>query len=322
MPDFMGVSLYTPRMVETAKERFKVDLPADMERITGYRYTPFLDQVPCSWGALYSPTVWKEFRNYLRMRLEQGDSVKMNIPNSRINGWKGSWKKYLMEMTYSQGLYMLYPNFKDQVLPRNRSKREENDGKRLDCLFLVDCVGGMCRSRSQQTTSSPANTFGSPLRRPPICPKTSQSRSWSPTQSSSSSQTEGCPTWSTCLATTSYMTWYTSRHAASGSCCQPSGGTEDWRKRGQASNSSADTSNNACLWMQRAQPVSRTKIAEAHPSTETSKSTNIKQHQHEHREVGTPTGSITALDHQACEHRISLDNSHERAINQLPSSST
>ena len=128
MPDFMGVSLYTPRMIETAKERFKVDLPTDMKRVTGHRYTPFLDQVPCSWGALYSPTVWKEFRNYLRMRLEQGESVKMNIPGSRINGWKGSWKKYLMEMSYSRGLYMLYPNFKDQVLLTKRAATTRKAG--------------------------------------------------------------------------------------------------------------------------------------------------------------------------------------------------
>ena len=144
-----GISLYSPRMVETANKRFTIDLPSEIKSITGHPHTPFLDQVrskqhtspphltncaiqvPCSWGALFSPTVWKQFRSYLRTRLAHGADVQvgqriaasfsnahqyqMNIPRSRINGWKGSWKKYLMEMSYSQGIYMLYPNFYNQV---------------------------------------------------------------------------------------------------------------------------------------------------------------------------------------------------------------
>src|SRR3546814_2730681 len=36
-------------------------------------------QVPCSWGVFYSPTVWKEFRQYLRQRLAEGTSMKVRI---------------------------------------------------------------------------------------------------------------------------------------------------------------------------------------------------------------------------------------------------
>ena len=35
----------------------------------------------------------------------------MEIPKSRTNGWKGSWKKYYFEIMYIHGTYLLYPNF-------------------------------------------------------------------------------------------------------------------------------------------------------------------------------------------------------------------
>lgn len=79
--------------------------------------TPYLSQVPCSWGALYFPEHWREFHDFLSVRLsETVINIDQNIvPNIRSNGWTMSWKKYFIELVYLRGYVMLYPNFEDFI---------------------------------------------------------------------------------------------------------------------------------------------------------------------------------------------------------------
>ncbi|KZT10097.1 uncharacterized protein LAESUDRAFT_756294 [Laetiporus sulphureus 93-53] len=79
--------------------------------------TPYLSQIPCSWGAVYFPEHWKEFHSYLSFRLSEyaWDTDQVVIPGARSNKWTRSWKKYFIELVYLRGYIMLYPNFDDYV---------------------------------------------------------------------------------------------------------------------------------------------------------------------------------------------------------------
>ncbi|CAN0431453.1 unnamed protein product, partial [Scytosiphon promiscuus] len=59
-----------------------------------------------SWGALYFPETWMEYRLYLAARLRE-DHVTVNISGSRTNNrWKTSWKRFFIEMAYQAKYYM------------------------------------------------------------------------------------------------------------------------------------------------------------------------------------------------------------------------
>ena len=75
--------------------------------------TPYLSQIPCSWGAVYFPEHWREFHTYLGRRLTDSSlSLRENIvPDVRSSRWKHSWKKYFIEMVFLRGYAMLYPNY-------------------------------------------------------------------------------------------------------------------------------------------------------------------------------------------------------------------
>ncbi|KAF5831096.1 hypothetical protein DUNSADRAFT_13615 [Dunaliella salina] len=103
-----GISLYTPRVIETVNP-YRTFLP-DVE----FPHSPaFLQQMPCSWGAMFFPDAWKKYIKYLHHRLIYNGSLL--VPNSRTNGWVGSWKKYFVELAWAEALFMLYPNFKNQT---------------------------------------------------------------------------------------------------------------------------------------------------------------------------------------------------------------
>jgi hypothetical protein len=108
-PRLIGVSLYTPRIVEVARPRRRLDLFAELGG------QPFLQQLPCSWGALFFPEQWRAFRDYLLLRMTQEPPVVVYMPGSVVHGWKGSWKKYLIELMYARAQWMLYPNFRNQT---------------------------------------------------------------------------------------------------------------------------------------------------------------------------------------------------------------
>ncbi|RIA88647.1 hypothetical protein C1645_233443 [Glomus cerebriforme] len=113
-----GISLYGQRQMEL---HIIGRRPYDPESIFhGTKFpdrSPYLSQVPCSWGAVYFPEIWREFHDFLVERLDDETKYHLQdiiIPNSRSSfKWKKSWKKYLIELIYLRGYVMLYPNFKN-----------------------------------------------------------------------------------------------------------------------------------------------------------------------------------------------------------------
>lgn len=141
-PRLIGISLYTPRLVEVARPRRRIDLFVEL----GGR--PFLQQLPCSWGALFFPEPWRAFRDYLLHRMAQDPAVQVKIPGSVVDGWKGSWKKYLIELMYRRAQWMLYPNFKNQSsFSTNHLEAGEHIGAKANSLdhapadFTVPLLG-------------------------------------------------------------------------------------------------------------------------------------------------------------------------------------
>ncbi len=55
--------------------------------------TPYLSPVPCSWGAIYFPEHWREFHDYITIRL------------SALS----------LDMVFLRGYVMLYPNFDNYI---------------------------------------------------------------------------------------------------------------------------------------------------------------------------------------------------------------
>ncbi|MBA0825312.1 hypothetical protein Goarm_021911, partial [Gossypium armourianum] len=113
LPELSSISLYTPRIVEVVKERPKWNPTEFFKRI--HPNTPYLHQLPCSWGAVFFPKLWREFYVYMNMRFtEDAKANPVQIPKSRTNGWQASWKKFLIDMMYLRGYVSLYPNFPNQ----------------------------------------------------------------------------------------------------------------------------------------------------------------------------------------------------------------
>ncbi|GAB5593036.1 hypothetical protein Unana1_07936 [Umbelopsis nana] len=112
-----GISLYSPRNTEMGMEGRRLFHPDWVLNATSLDpRTPFLLQVPCSWGAVYFPEHWREFHEYVTARLvdlENGAKLNISVPESRSNRWKNSWKRYFIEMIYLRGYTMLYPNFQN-----------------------------------------------------------------------------------------------------------------------------------------------------------------------------------------------------------------
>lgn len=114
LPELSSISLYTPRLVEVVKERPKWNATDYFKRI--HPNTPYLHQLPCSWGAVFLPKQWREFYVYMNTRFtEDAKANPVQIPKSRTNGWQASWKKFLIDMMYLRGYVTLYPNFPNQA---------------------------------------------------------------------------------------------------------------------------------------------------------------------------------------------------------------
>ncbi|WOL18076.1 hypothetical protein Cni_G26869 [Canna indica] len=113
LPELSSISLYTPRIVEVVKERPKWNATEFFKKI--HPNTPYLHQLPCSWGAVFFPKHWREFYAYMNSRFtEDAKQNPVQIPKSRTNGWQASWKKFLIDMMYLRGYVSLYPNFPEQ----------------------------------------------------------------------------------------------------------------------------------------------------------------------------------------------------------------
>lgn len=111
-----GVSLYQQKNVELRMEgRRDFDAHKLFDSVSLPFNTPYLSQVPCSWGAAYFPEVWREYYDYLSIRLSE-TSIEISdivVPELKSNRWPRSWKKYFNELVYLRGYTMLYPNYPD-----------------------------------------------------------------------------------------------------------------------------------------------------------------------------------------------------------------
>lgn len=111
-----GISLYQPKNLELLPiGRRPFDAHSLFSSLSLPPTTPYLSQVPCSWGALYFPEVWREFHAYLALRLSEialpiSETI---VPDIKSNRWPRSWKKYFIELVYLRGYVMLYPNYAD-----------------------------------------------------------------------------------------------------------------------------------------------------------------------------------------------------------------
>ncbi|KAL8280882.1 hypothetical protein RQP46_006561 [Phenoliferia psychrophenolica] len=111
-----GVSLYQQRNIELRLEgRQPFDAHKLFDDLSIPSTSPYLSQIPCSWGAAYFPEVWREFHAYLALRLSETalpitDAI---VPEIKSNKWPRSWKKYFIELVYMRGYVMLYPNYAD-----------------------------------------------------------------------------------------------------------------------------------------------------------------------------------------------------------------
>ena len=94
-----GISLYNQRFNEVIEDYVNVSNDHQL----------YLYQMPQSWGALYTPTLWRKFLDFF-----QNDTDPL-IPDSYTNRWprRKSWKKYLLKFMCQQQAYLLYPNFRD-----------------------------------------------------------------------------------------------------------------------------------------------------------------------------------------------------------------
>ncbi|KAG9100680.1 hypothetical protein FRC06_003860 [Ceratobasidium sp. 370] len=110
-----GISLYQPKVTELRTEGRRPFDPKGMftKLQLEYPHTPYLSQVPCSWGAVYFPEHWREFQRYLALRLSE-DFMPVSdlvVPDLRSNKWSRSWKKFFNEMVFLRGYVSLYPNY-------------------------------------------------------------------------------------------------------------------------------------------------------------------------------------------------------------------
>ncbi|TRM60729.1 hypothetical protein BD626DRAFT_571441 [Schizophyllum amplum] len=143
-PHLFGISLYQQKSNELhadgrrafdARALFAAHPDVETTRVG----SPYLSQVPCSWGAVYFPGPWRSFHSYLALRLS-GRLLPLDIavaPGVRSNAWSRSWKKFFIELVYLDGGAMLYPNYAgwaslstnhlergSHVKVRSREKRE------------------------------------------------------------------------------------------------------------------------------------------------------------------------------------------------------
>ena len=105
-----SISLYTPRVVETSHTRRQ---PFHYREVGISPGSVFLHEVPCSWGVAFSSRPWRRAFKYFELRLNTNYSYD-RIPHSRVNGWKGSWKKWLIELGYWEHWKTLYVYFDDE----------------------------------------------------------------------------------------------------------------------------------------------------------------------------------------------------------------
>ncbi|CAO3670116.1 unnamed protein product [Rhizopus stolonifer] len=127
-----GISLYRPELIETDPEgrRLFTERPS----------STFLMQWPAYSGALFFPEHWREFHDYLTTRLADREGFGMqevNVPKSRSNEWKLSWRRYFEELVYLRSYVMLYPPVSLSTRHVELKKKSQRE-KYADALVLYD----------------------------------------------------------------------------------------------------------------------------------------------------------------------------------------
>lgn len=121
-PNLFGISLYQQKHLELPLEgRRPFNARSLFSDISTHipTNTPYLSSIPCSWGAIYFPEHWREFHEYLSLRLTSISTNLDNVdgepivPDVRSSRWSHSWKKFFIELVYLRGYVMLYPNYAD-----------------------------------------------------------------------------------------------------------------------------------------------------------------------------------------------------------------
>jgi len=119
IPHMFGISLYQQKHLELPLDGRQPFNPRTLFSSLGLAHptTPYLSQIPCSWGAVYFPEQWREFHDYLTLRLsEVSIAIEEDIvPGVRSNRWSKSWKKFFIELIFLRGYVMLYPNYDNFV---------------------------------------------------------------------------------------------------------------------------------------------------------------------------------------------------------------
>lgn len=114
-PKNLGLALYRPIFDQLSQK----DVPVDSGD------NPFLLQQPCSWGSVFFPKPWREFRNWFEEHRHEKAEVMLSKPRilrPLSNKWdtETSWKKSLIKLMYERGWFMVYPNFpKTRTLSTN-----------------------------------------------------------------------------------------------------------------------------------------------------------------------------------------------------------
>ena len=192
LPSVLGISLYTPRLVELTMPRRHIDLfqvlgPSSERAVAaaaaaaiptgdgGGRGHLFLQQLPCSWGQLFFPAHWREFHSYMRRRVHEG-AAEVQIPHSACcPGWSTSWKKFLIELCFLRGYVVLYPNFANQTSlstnhlePGEHIQGKANKLKHRPIDFTVPLMRELQSLRSLWTAplGMPTDLVGRSLDRP------------------------------------------------------------------------------------------------------------------------------------------------------------
>ena len=109
--NIFSISLYTPRVIETGTQRREYIKYGASGIHDG---SIFLYEVPCSWGSAFAAPYWSVALNYFEVGLLNG-GVFDEIPKSRVNGWKGSWKRWLIEIGYHLHWTTVYAHFRNET---------------------------------------------------------------------------------------------------------------------------------------------------------------------------------------------------------------
>ncbi|CAO3596981.1 unnamed protein product [Absidia cylindrospora] len=103
----MGISLYTPRLVDAY-----VDGRRLFEPPLSTTTHPYLMQAVTNGGTLFFPEHWREFHDYVTARyadIKKKQLQTIEVPLARSANWTHSWRRYMDELMYLRGYVMVYP---------------------------------------------------------------------------------------------------------------------------------------------------------------------------------------------------------------------